>query len=127
MTVGVHAMAGWVTVVVVLLAGLHARSQVRTGREYRGGLHRGAAVLVDIQVLIGLLVWADDRWWEVEGQFAQTWLHPGIALATLAVVHIGVKRARDERWAAEAYKIASRALLAAAVLLVGAGALAAAA
>ncbi len=119
-----HGILGWAAVAIVLMAGLHARARVRSGRAYEGGLYRAAAVFVDIQVLIGILVWVDGQWWDVRGMFAQSWLHPALAIATLGLTHFGIKRAHDERWAAEAYGIASRTLLLAAVLLTVAAGLA---
>ncbi len=124
MSSAVHGIVAWVVLVVVLGAGLHARSRVRSGRAFEGAPYRVAAVLVDIAVLLGIAVWADGRWWEVEGQFLRAWVHPVLGMGTLVVAHVGVKRSRDERWAAEAYAIAGRTLLTCGVLMAVAGAIA---
>lgn len=110
-------MIGWVVLVVVFVAGLHARARVRSGRPYEGATYRVAGALVDVAMLLGIALWVDGRWWELDGRFVLTWLHPALALATLVVAHLGLRRARDERWAAEAYAIAGRTLLATSLLL----------
>lgn len=106
---------------VVLGAALHARSMVRSGRAYEPGPYRLAGVAVDVQVLLGAWLWYDGRWWEAEG-FLRPWAHPGLALLALALVHLGLRRASNERWAAEAYAIAGRTLLAVLLLVGGAAA-----
>lgn len=122
-SVGVHGIMGWVVLAVVVGAGLHARSRVRSGRAFEATPYRVTGVLVDLQVLVGLGVWAEGRWWDVQGQFLQTWAHPALAIGALVLAHVGIKRARDERWAAEAYGIAGRTLFGVAVLLAGTGAI----
>ncbi len=114
-----HAIAGWVVLAAVLVAALHARARVRSGRPYEGGVYRAAGVLVDLQVLLGFVVWADDRLWEAEGLLLP-WLHPALAVLALLVTHFGIRRAANERWAAEAYAIAGRTLVFAVLLLGGA-------
>lgn len=111
-------MLGLVVILVTLLGGGHARSRVRSGRAYEGGLYTLAFALVDFQVLVGVGVWVEGRRWESDN-FA-VWMHPAIAIAAVILVHVGMRRAANERWAAEAYKIASRSLLLTGLLLLGA-------
>jgi hypothetical protein len=114
--VGAHAVLGLVCLGALLVLGLHARSKVRSGRPYEGAPYRIAVVLVDLQVLLGIGLWVEGEWWLADG-FLQPWLHPILALGAFAAVHVGVRRANNERWAAEAYGIAGRAMFLALILL----------
>lgn len=111
-----HQVVGWVVLTTLLVGGLHARARVRSGRGFEGGPYRFAVVLVDVQVLLGGWLFVDRRLWEQQG-LLDVWAHPVLGVLGLVVAHVGMRRARDERWAASAYSIASRTLLVTLLLL----------
>jgi heme A synthase len=55
-------------------------------------MYRLTAVVVDIQVAIGLVLWLADSGWSLG--FVQGWLHPIVGLAAAGVLHAFVGRAR---------------------------------
>jgi heme A synthase len=56
--------------------------------------YRLTAVAVDIQVALGIVVWASNSGWSLG--FVQGWLHPILGLAALGVLHAFIGRARRE-------------------------------
>jgi len=56
-------------------------------------VYRITAVVVDIQVALGLVVWLSNSGWSLG--FAQGWLHPILGLAALGVLHAFIGRARS--------------------------------
>jgi len=57
-------------------------------------VYRLTAVAVDIQVALGIVVWASNSGWSLG--FVQGWLHPILGLAALGVLHAFIGRARRE-------------------------------
>lgn len=55
-------------------------------------VYRVTAVVVDIQVALGIVIWLATAGWD-EG-FLQGWLHPILGLAALGVLHASIGRAR---------------------------------
>lgn len=55
-------------------------------------MYRLTAVVVDIQVALGIVIWLSGSGWRLG--FMQGWLHPLVGLAALAVLHVSVGRAR---------------------------------
>jgi len=115
---GLHRIIGYVVLLGVLVAAMHARSLVRSGREYAPGPYVGAVVALDLQVLIGAVVYVSDRVWDVADTPLLTWVHPVLMVAALAVGHVAVRRARSEQMAADGFATVGRGLLATFVLLV---------
>lgn len=111
-----HGLLGYAVVAVLVVLGLQARGRVRSGRSFESAPYRAGLAVLDLQVLIGLAVALDTRFWEAPGWRPGT--HLGLAVAIAVLMHLGIRRARDERWAASAYRIASRTNLGSAVLLV---------
>lgn len=80
-------------------------------------VYRVTAVVVDIQVALGLVVWLSNSGWNLG--FAQGWLHPLIGLAALGVLHAYIGRARKGS-AETANRTVRTGLLIAIVLVVAA-------
>lgn len=57
-------------------------------------VYRVTAVVVDIQVALGIVIWLANSGW-AQG-FIQGWLHPILGLAALAVLHAFIGRARKD-------------------------------
>ena len=55
-------------------------------------VYRVTAVLVDIQVALGIIVWAAESGWSLG--FLQGWLHPILGLAAAGALHGSVSAAR---------------------------------
>ncbi len=55
-------------------------------------IYRVTAIVVDIQVALGLVIWLSNSGWNMG--FAQGWLHPIVGLAALGVLHAFIGRAR---------------------------------
>lgn len=88
-----NAHSGWqyVTLVAVIVAIFVA---TRSGEHWERSspAYSIAAVAVDIQVTLGIILWIADSGWSES--FLQAWVHPVAGLAALAVVHIYLGRAR---------------------------------
>ncbi|MFT5222308.1 MAG: hypothetical protein ACI867_000607 [Glaciecola sp.] len=114
--VGAHAVLGFICMGALLVLGFHARGKVRSGRPYEGAPYLIGVILIDLQVLLGIGLWVQGEWWLADG-FLQPWLHPILSLGAFAAVHVGIRRANNERWAAQAYGIAGRAMFLPLILL----------
>lgn len=89
----INAHSGWqyvalVALVVSLVFAFRSREMVPPAEM----IHRITAIVVDIQVALGIAVWIDTSAWS--GGFAQAWVHPIAGLAALAVLHVFIGRAR---------------------------------
>lgn len=56
-------------------------------------MYRVTAVVVDIQVTLGIVLWILASGWSLG--FAQGWLHPILGIAAAGVLHAAVGRARS--------------------------------
>jgi hypothetical protein len=75
-----------------------------------------ALVMLDIQVLIGLLVWIAAGGWELD--VFRAWIHPAGMLVALGVGHAVVGRAKKSR-GTSAYRTAAFGILATLVIVAG--------
>ena len=75
-------------------------------------------MLLDIQVLLGLIQYVLGSYWDDRPEIA--YLHPGLALLALIVGHAMLGRARRLQMAVDAHRTAGRGLLFALVLIVAA-------
>lgn len=113
--VGLHAVLGIGVLVGALAGSMHARSRVRSGRAYDAAPYWWLGLLLAVQVAIGTWNYLDQRAWEAVGLMLQ--VHVGIGVLCLALVLAGLRHASRERWAAQAYVIASRTQLASALAM----------
>ena len=86
-------------VLLALLAGaVVGIYRARTGAAWESGLFQIGVIALDVQVLIGIVIWiVDDAWSET---FFYKIIHPGVMLVALAVAHVGLvlaKRRDDDR------------------------------
>lgn len=90
----IHTNLGYLVFAVVLVATLLA---FRTGTADApvSRLSSLTMVLLDIHVTVGILLYVVGDWWGADLLIAV--VHPVLALAALAVGHIGLGRARRER------------------------------
>jgi hypothetical protein len=115
----IHQYVGYALVLVVLvLAGL-GFGRAKDAREFTPGPYVLGAVLLDVQVLAGLVLYGIGGYWDHPSALVR-YLHPALALLALVAAHVGVKRARGQRMAVDAHRGAARGLVLALLLIVGA-------
>lgn len=116
----IHRGLGYLTFVVVLVAAVLAFNRAKNGQEFSDGIPKLAVILIDIQLLIGVVFYVIDEQWEREPVVAI--VHPLLMLLAVAIAHVGLARARREQMALDAHRTVGRALAVAMVLvLVGIG------
>jgi heme A synthase len=114
----IHQVVGYVVSLVVLVSALMAFSRAKDAREFSKGPYVGALVLLDIQVLLGLVLYGVDGYWEAGALIA--YVHPLLALGALGAGHALVGKARKQQMAVEAHRTAGRGLVIAFVLVLAA-------
>jgi hypothetical protein len=112
----VHPWLGYVATVVVLLVALLAFRRAKDAREFTHRPYAAAMVLLDVQVLLGILLYAAAGYWNAASPLI-AYVHPIVGLAALGVGHAGVGAARKERMVVEAHRKVGRALIVTLVLV----------
>lgn len=110
-----HRGFGYLVAVIVLVVAAMAFRRAKDAREYAKGPYAGAMVAIDIQVLLGLVLYAADGYWEAAPLIA--YVHPLLGLAALGVGHALVGRAGKQQQVVEAHRTAGRGLAIAFVLV----------
>ena len=90
--IDIHSWVRWL--VLLALVGGAGIGFVRNsrGEPWQEGFFSLAVIVVDVQVLLGIIIWIFDSGWEAGFFFAV--LHPLLMLGALAIAHIGLVRAR---------------------------------
>ncbi|GGI04477.1 hypothetical protein [Egicoccus halophilus] len=115
----IHQFAGYVIALVVLASATAAFGRAHDAREFTAGPYVAAAVLLDVQVTLGLVIYGVGGYWDHASPLLR-YVHPLLAVLALVAAHVGVRRGRAQRMAAEAHQAAGRGLLVALVLVFGA-------
>ena len=96
--VTIHSWVRWLVLAAVSAAAVFGIYRYWARADFETGIYQLAAMTVDIQVTIGIVIWiVDDGWSET---FFFKVLHPAFMLAALAVAHVGLalaKRRNDAR------------------------------
>ena len=111
-----HRWLGYLVAVVLLVSAMMAFGRAKDAREFTKGPYSGAMVALDIQVLLGLVLYGVDGHWESDALIA--YIHPVLGLAALAVGHALVGRAAKHQQVVDAHRTAGRGLVIALVLVV---------
>lgn len=120
----IHRGIGYLAFVVVLVASVMAFNRAKNGQEFSDGLPKAAVILLDIQLLLGIVFYVVGEQWDRDPVVA--FVHPLLNLAALGLAHVGLARARREQMAADAHRTVGRAFaIAMVLLLVGIGLVAA--
>ena len=110
-----HRGLGYLVAVIVLVAAVIAFRRAKDSREYAKGPYAGAMIAIDIQVLLGLVLYGMAGYWEAAPLIA--YVHPLLGLAALGVGHAMVGRAGKQQQVVEAHRTAGRGLIIAWVLV----------
>jgi hypothetical protein len=115
----IHQYVGYAIVLVVLVSAGLGFGRAKDAREFTPGPYVVGTVLLDIQVLAGLILYGIGSYWEHPSALVR-YLHPALAILALVAAHAGLKRARRQQMAVDAHRGAARALVLALVLIVAA-------
>ena len=90
--IDIHSWVRWL--VILALVGGAGIGFVRNsrGEPWQEGFFSLAVIVVDVQVLLGIIIWVFNSGWDAGFFFAV--IHPLFMLAAVAVAHIGLVRAR---------------------------------
>lgn len=112
----IHRISGYVVFVVVLIAAFAAFNRARNAQAFEAAVFSVTAVLLDIQVLLGIALYGSGQYWEGDAPLIQ-YVHPIVMLVALVAAHVGLGRARREQMAADAHRLVGRWFVIATVLV----------
>lgn len=92
--VDIHSWLRWLVLAAVGAAAVAGFVGFSTKKDWNDRGYSIAAIIVDVQVTIGLILWLFNEGWD-QGFFIAV-IHPVLMLAAVAVVHIVIKRARAQ-------------------------------
>lgn len=119
--VTIHSLVRWL-VLAALLGGIVIGFGAgrRPGEAFANPIYSAVAMIVDIQVTLGLILWIFNRGWD-EGVFIG-YIHPVVMLLALGVAHVAIARGRRRAASdhAAGNRIVAFGLLLALVLVVSA-------
>lgn len=115
-----HRYVGYAVALVVLISAFAAFGRAKDAREFTPGPYVFAVVLLDVQVLLGLVLYGAGGYWGDEFGPEQAYVHPTLALLGLIVAHAFLRRARGHQMAVDAHRTAGRGLVTALVLVAAA-------
>ena len=119
--VGLHSLWRWVVLLVVLVAlvrGLVGWLRGGAWTDLDRRLTLAAVTAIDIQVLLGVIVWIAGRRWN--GTLFLGLIHPLVMLVAVAIAHVGSARLRRESEPAARHRWLALSLLAVLVLVTAA-------
>lgn len=111
----IHPWLGYAVSLVVLVAAMQGFRRARDSREFSKAPYALAMVLLDVQVTLGIVLYALGSYWEARAEIA--YLHPALSIAALAVGHALIGRAAKLQMAYDAHRTAGRGLLLALLLV----------
>jgi hypothetical protein len=114
----VHQMLGYALSVAVLVTAFVAFGRAKNGLEFSAGLYRAVYGLLAVHVLLGIALYGTSQAWERDALVA--YVHPVLGIAALGAGQALLGRARRTQMAADAHRLAGRALLLTLVLILGA-------
>lgn len=113
---GVHRYSGYVVFLVVLWAAATAFNRGRNAQDFSPTPFVVTAVLLDIQVLIGLALYGVGQYWDGADELV-AYVHPVIMLVALVLAHLGVRSGRNEQMVQDAHRKVGRTFAVALVLV----------
>jgi hypothetical protein len=113
----VHSQLRWVVLAALLLGGAYALLQAPREAAFRRLPFSVGVGVVDLQVLIGLVLYVSTSGWDEETFVAV--IHPIAMVAGAIVAHVGVARAAREEGTRAFQVVGVAFLLALAVIILG--------
>ena len=120
--VGLHSLWRWVVLLVVLVAlvrGLVGWLRGGAWTDLDRQLSRAAVGAIDVQALLGIIIWLGERRWDVNNPFLSV-IHPLVMLVALAVAHVGSVRLRRESEPVAKYRWLALSLIVVLILVTAA-------
>lgn len=114
----VHTYTGYLVSVVVLVTAFVAFGRAKNAQEFTAGTYRAAYGLLTLQVVLGIVLYAVDGYWEAAPLIA--YVHPVLAIAALGAGQATLGRARKTQMAVDAHRLAGRGLVISLVLILAA-------
>lgn len=119
--VELHDVMRWLVLLALLVAGVRSlikwnqnAAWVKTDQR----LPLIATILLDLQVLLGIIIWVVEGRWQ-GGRFFTTYLHPVIMLVALGFAHMMMSRSRKLRGGARHRTVALGLLGALVIVILG--------
>lgn len=115
--VTVHSWVRWLVLAALVLGAVIGLVRYRGNAKWRESIFQLGVMTVDIQVLIGIVIWIERKGWNYSFFFKI--LHPTSMLLAIVVAHLGLalaKRRNDVR----SYLVVGGSFAIALVLIVGA-------
>lgn len=113
--VAFHSALRWLVLAALMAGGGWALLRAPTAPTFRDRPFVVAAVVVDLQFLVGVVLYVVNRGW-AQGPFIAA-IHPVAMLAALTAVHVGLVRARRRGTPLDAHRTVGAAYLFALVLV----------
>lgn len=104
-----HTWLGYAVSIVVLVVAFAAFRRAKDGVEFQPALFRTTYLLLSLQVLLGIVLYSIAGYWNAAPLLA--YVHPVLAIIGLGVGQALLGRARRTRMAADAYRLAGKALI----------------
>lgn len=111
----IHSVLRWVVLAALLAGGAYALLRAPTGRSFQDAPFVATAVIIDIQVLIGIVLYLAGAGWE-DNPFMAI-VHPAVMIAMLGVVHVAIVGARRQETPQRAHRRVGAAFLFALLLV----------
>jgi glucose uptake protein GlcU len=105
----IHMWLAYAATVVVLVGALMGFGRAKDAREFSSSAYALPMVLLDIVVTLGLILYVTSQAWQGRPEIA--YIHPVLAVLALGVGHALVGRAKGQRMAVDAHRMAARGLL----------------
>ncbi|MDX1659123.1 MAG: hypothetical protein R3343_09920 [Nitriliruptorales bacterium] len=112
----VHRWAGYAVFLLVLWAAATAFRRGRNAQEFSPTPFVVTSVLLDIQVVLGIVLYGTEQYWEHPEPLI-AYVHPAIMLLALVAAHLGVRSGRNEQMVQDAHRKVGRAMVGVLVLL----------
>ena len=91
--VTIHALVRWLVLVALIGGAIVAfGAPRRPGEAFANPVFSGVAILVDVQVTIGLILYVFNEGWDQSAFIA--YIHPIAMLLALSVTHVAIARGR---------------------------------
>jgi hypothetical protein len=107
--VDAHSWLRWAVLAVLFLGGGYALVQAPRDVEFSRGPFSVAVAVVDLQVLLGVVLYVWNAGW-TQGWFVAI-VHPIAMIAAAGIVHAGVGKAAGEESTTRAYQLVGVAFL----------------